>query len=65
MMLSQQEEPSLNQHDDDASSDSDVYETSDEYISDPDYDPELMNEDLGLTRGVPKGQILHNLNNYI
>ena len=55
----------MNQHDDDASSDSDVYETSDEYISDPDYDPELMNEDLGLTRGVPKGQILHNLNNYI
>ena len=65
MMMCRQEEPSPDQRDDDVQSDSDVYETSDEYFSDPDHDPELMNEDLGLTRGVPKGQILHNLNNYI
>lgn len=38
---------------------------NDAVCSDPDFDPELMNEDLGITRGVPKGRILHNLNNYI
>ena len=65
MTISQQGEPSLDQNDEDAESDMDDYESSEEYCSDPDYDPELMNQDLGLTRGVPKGQILHNLNNYI